>query len=43
MDECFDANQVLDRVSQCGVDPGNASLEIRDRLFTPGSCFQRIH
>lgn len=28
----------LDKVSQCGIDPGNSSLEIRDRPFTPGSC-----
>lgn len=27
----------LDKVSPCGIDPGNASLEIRDRLFTPGT------
>lgn len=38
MDECFDTNQALDKVSQCGIDPGNSSLEIRDRPFTPGSC-----
>lgn len=27
----------LKKVSPCGIDPGNASPEIRDRLFTPGT------